>query len=126
VLYIHSKNKELVKEGKGWPVRMLFVGEDESKDQFSMSAFFHFLLHSVSVGNPNGNLLASLAKAWGISSTTLWSRNSQVAMYLLAADIQLADAFKKSLKFKLTKKYVKSNNSIFQYIESKNKVGDSK
>jgi hypothetical protein len=91
-----------------------------------MSVFFLLLLHSVSTGNPNGNLVASLATAWGISSTTLWTRNSKAVLCLLASDTELANAFKESLKFKLTRKHAESKNKVFQYIESKNKVGESK
>jgi hypothetical protein len=58
---------------------MLFAQKDVPKDSSSMSAFFLLLLHLVSAGIQNGNLVAALATALGISSSTVWLRNNKSA-----------------------------------------------
>jgi hypothetical protein len=123
--YIDSKNKELGKEAKGWLPKMLFDANVESKDPASMPSFFLLLLHSVSAGNPNGNFVASLAKAWGIAPNTLKARNIKTAVYLLAPDPELADAFKDSLKFKVSVKCTDNKNNVFHYIDRKNQEENS-
>jgi hypothetical protein len=123
--YIDSKTKELGKEAKGWLPKILFDANVESKDPASMPSFFLLLLHLVSAGNPNGNFVASLAKAWGIAPNTLKARNITTAVYLLAPDPELADAFKDSLKFKVSVKCMDSKNNVVHYMNRKNQEGNS-